>query len=205
MRTISGSVVSTSRVSLPDAAAILTDFAASDTGASEAVSVYITRAADAFNHLVQFHNHCSQGHQVRMKSSVKPETVKKEEEEEEAHKGSEGNHISKKHKKKLGNGKIHDSDSRNGMNVKMEEHSDEKKNQSKIKEKVKTEDKKPKISSSEIDGGTKKKHKKSHEGNEGSERDTFSVETKKRKGEVIEEDAHSSKRRKSKKHKVEGK
>lgn len=156
MRTISGRVVSTAPVSLSDAAAIMTDFAASDTGASDAVSVYISRAADAFNRLVQFHNRRSQGHPgdvLRLKSSINPETVKKEEEEPvHVQKVPEGNHKSKKHKKRR------DSDSSNGnlvkteINpVKTEERGEEKRNHSaekvKIKEKVKIEEC--------VDGGAK--------------------------------------------------
>ncbi|RAL47604.1 hypothetical protein DM860_011342 [Cuscuta australis] len=224
MKTISGRVVSTAPVSLADAAAIMADFSASDTGASDAISVYISRAADAFNHLVQFH--------IRLKSPINSETVKKEDEEEEpvhVQKIPQGNHKSKKHKKKR------DSDSRKGNlvkteinHVKIEEHGEEKKNHSaekvKIKEKVKIEERvdggakeasgagsvkkeKKQKSSSEANGGTrrealvaetKKKHKNSGKGNQGSEGDTFAVETKKRKGEEIEGDLHSSKRRKSK-------
>nr|GMD34608.1 nucleolar protein 58-like [Ipomoea batatas] len=56
MKTISGKVISTKPVSLSDAAVIISDFAATETGASDAVSVYIRRAADAFNQLVQFHH-----------------------------------------------------------------------------------------------------------------------------------------------------
>ncbi|RAL49150.1 hypothetical protein DM860_017180 [Cuscuta australis] len=141
MRTISGGVVSMAPVSLSDAAAIITDFAASDTGASDAVSVYISRATDAFNHLVEFHNRCSQGHPghvLRLKSLRNPDIVKKEEgEEEEPQRIPDGNHKSKKHKKKR------DSDSRNGnlikteMNsVKIEERGEEKKNHSAEKVKI---------------------------------------------------------------------
>ncbi|VFQ95661.1 unnamed protein product [Cuscuta campestris] len=232
MKTISGRVVSTAPVSLADAAAIMADFAASDTGASDAISVYISRAADAFNHLVQFH--------IRLKSPINPKTVKKEEEEPvHVQNIPQGNHKSKKHKKKR------DSDSRNGNLVKTEINPvkiEEKRNHSaekvKIKEKVKNEERvdggdsgkyqekitekkvkaerspansvkkeKKQKSSSEANGGTrrealaaetKKKHKNSGKGDRGSEGDTFAVEAKKRKGEEIEEDLHSSKRRKSK-------
>ncbi|VFQ78018.1 unnamed protein product [Cuscuta campestris] len=228
MRTISGGVLSMAPVSLSDAAAIIADFAASDTGASDAVSVYISRAADAFNHLVQFHNRCSQGHVLQLKSLRNADIVKKEEgDEEEPQKIPEGNHKNGKHKKKR------DSDSRNRnlikteMNsVKVEQRGEEMKNHSaekvKIKEvscagkyhenntekKVKPErspansvkkENKQKSFSEALVAETKKNHKKSGEGNGGSEGDTFSVETKKRKGEEVEGDLHSSKRRKSKK------
>lgn len=66
MKTVSGKVTSTIPISLSDAAKSLSKFAASDHGASHAVSVYLQRAADSFNQLVKVHQKLS------------PNSVKKE-------------------------------------------------------------------------------------------------------------------------------
>ncbi|KAI3467923.1 hypothetical protein Pfo_024586 [Paulownia fortunei] len=55
MRKISGHVVSRKPVSLSRAAKLMSRFAAVDNGSSPTVSMYLQRAADAFNHLVEFH------------------------------------------------------------------------------------------------------------------------------------------------------
>ncbi|KAL0296509.1 UNVERIFIED_CONTAM: hypothetical protein Sradi_6703000 [Sesamum radiatum] len=56
MRKISGQVLSTKPVSLARAAKLVSRFAGVDNGSSSAVSLYLQRTAEAFNHLVQFHN-----------------------------------------------------------------------------------------------------------------------------------------------------
>ncbi|KAL0326764.1 UNVERIFIED_CONTAM: hypothetical protein Sangu_1754400 [Sesamum angustifolium] len=56
MRKISGQVLSTKPVSLARAAKLVSRFAGVDNGSSAAVSLYLQRTAEAFNHLVQFHN-----------------------------------------------------------------------------------------------------------------------------------------------------
>ncbi|XP_009610315.1 uncharacterized protein LOC107825683 [Nicotiana tabacum] len=55
MKTISGKLTSTTPISLSQAAKSLSKFAASENGASHSVSVYIKRAADSFDQLVQLH------------------------------------------------------------------------------------------------------------------------------------------------------
>nr|XP_009757923.1 PREDICTED: uncharacterized protein LOC104210674 [Nicotiana sylvestris] len=55
MKTISGKLTSTTPISLSQAAKSLSKFAASENGASHSVSIYIQRAADSFNQLVQLH------------------------------------------------------------------------------------------------------------------------------------------------------
>ncbi|KAK4423312.1 hypothetical protein Salat_1914000 [Sesamum alatum] len=56
MRKISGQVLSTKPVSLARAAKLVSRFAGVDNGSSPAVSLYLQRTAESFNHLVQFHN-----------------------------------------------------------------------------------------------------------------------------------------------------
>ncbi|PIN04136.1 hypothetical protein CDL12_23330 [Handroanthus impetiginosus] len=56
MRKISGRILSSKPVSLSRAAKLMTRFAAVENGASPAVSVYLQRTAEAFNHLVQLHS-----------------------------------------------------------------------------------------------------------------------------------------------------
>ncbi|KAI3453243.1 hypothetical protein Pfo_009906 [Paulownia fortunei] len=56
MRKISGQLLSTKPVSLSRAAKLISRFAAVDNGSSATVSLYLQRTADAFNHLVQFHD-----------------------------------------------------------------------------------------------------------------------------------------------------
>ncbi|KAL2233210.1 protein pxr1 [Sesamum indicum] len=56
MRKISGQVLSTKPVSLARAAKLVSRFAGVDNGSSSAVSLYLQRTAEAFNHLVQFHS-----------------------------------------------------------------------------------------------------------------------------------------------------
>lgn len=59
MKTVSGKVIYTTPISLSDAAKSLSKFAASDHEASHAVSLYLQRAADSFNHLVKVHQKLS--------------------------------------------------------------------------------------------------------------------------------------------------
>ncbi|XP_073040734.1 uncharacterized protein [Primulina eburnea] len=56
MRKISGNVVWTRPMSLSRAAKLLARFSAVDNGSSAAVSMYLQRASEAFDHLVQFHS-----------------------------------------------------------------------------------------------------------------------------------------------------
>lgn len=55
MKTVSGKVTSTIPISLSAAAKSLSKFASSNHEASHAVSLYLQRAADSFNHLVKVH------------------------------------------------------------------------------------------------------------------------------------------------------
>ncbi|KAL6979264.1 hypothetical protein U1Q18_020929 [Sarracenia purpurea var. burkii] len=54
MKIVSGKVTST-KISLSKAAKILSNFEAAETGASQVVSTYLSRASFSFNDLVQFH------------------------------------------------------------------------------------------------------------------------------------------------------
>lgn len=53
---ISGRVVSRKAISLSRAAKLISRFAAVENGSSPAVSIYLHRTSDAFNHLLQFHS-----------------------------------------------------------------------------------------------------------------------------------------------------
>lgn len=53
---ISGRVVSRKAISLSRAAKLISRFAAVENGSSPAVSIYLHRTSDAFNHLAQFHS-----------------------------------------------------------------------------------------------------------------------------------------------------
>lgn len=53
---ISGRVVSRKAISLSRASKLISRFAAVENGSSPAVSIYLHRTSDAFNHLVQFHS-----------------------------------------------------------------------------------------------------------------------------------------------------
>ncbi|KZV16754.1 hypothetical protein F511_35974 [Dorcoceras hygrometricum] len=67
MRKISGNIVWTRPMSLSRAAKLLSRFASVDNGSSAAISVYLQRATEAFNHLVQFHS-------KRVKLEVNPDS-----------------------------------------------------------------------------------------------------------------------------------
>lgn len=246
MKTISGKVISTKPVSLSDAAVIISDFAATETGASDAVSVYIRRAADAFNQLVQFHHDlrypnsgtkflAKERVDYALKSSQNREIFVKQEESVKVEQFPEEKLQKKKHKKQ-GNDKIRDLDVKKEAFVKTEPDSLATEENRKIKkygaEKVKKEDK-VKIEKGEEDGkyqennyekvkteaevdvvegdSMKKKDKKNKkrklsEGNEGEGGETLVVETKKRKSEDIDGSAEqNSKKKKSKKQRVEAK
>ncbi|XP_019154456.1 PREDICTED: uncharacterized protein LOC109150910 [Ipomoea nil] len=153
MKTISGKVISTKPVSLSDAAAILSDFAATETGASDAVSVYIRRAADAFNQLVQFHHDlrypnsgtkflAKERVEYALKSSQNREIFVKQEESVKVEQFPEEKLQKKKHKKQ-GNVKIGDLDIKNEALVKTEPDSlateENRKNKNYGAEKVKKE------------------------------------------------------------------
>lgn len=62
MKTVSGKLISSKPISLSKAAKILSGFAGHEHGASDAVSVYLNRAADVFNSLVSFHKELKNSH-----------------------------------------------------------------------------------------------------------------------------------------------
>lgn len=62
MKTVSGKLISSKPISLSKAAKILSGFAGHEHGASDAVSVYLNRAADVFNSLVSFHKDLKNPH-----------------------------------------------------------------------------------------------------------------------------------------------
>ncbi|GER51836.1 adenosine monophosphate-protein hydrolase SidD [Striga asiatica] len=62
MRKISGQLLSSKPVSVSTAAKLISDFAAFDNGSSATISLYLQRTADAFNHLLQFHDKNSGAH-----------------------------------------------------------------------------------------------------------------------------------------------
>nr|GLL36225.1 uncharacterized protein LOC109150910 [Ipomoea trifida] len=196
MKTISGKVISTKPVSLSDAAVIISDFAATETGASDAVSVYIRRAADAFSQLVQFHHDLrypnsgtkflakervdyalksSQNREifVKQEESVKPDSLATEE---------------NRKIKKYGAEKVKKEDK-----VKIEKGEEDGKYQENNYEKVKTE---PEVDVVEGDSMKKKdkknKKRKLSEGNEGEGGEALVVETKKRKSEDIDGSAEQN-------------
>ncbi|XAR59043.1 hypothetical protein NMG60_11014671 [Bertholletia excelsa] len=55
MKTVSGEIVLTKRISLSKATNVLSNFVAAENGASQAVSVYLKHASNSFNELAQFH------------------------------------------------------------------------------------------------------------------------------------------------------
>nr|GMD82727.1 nucleolar protein 58-like [Ipomoea batatas] len=221
-------------VSLSDAAVIISDFVATETGASDAVSVYIRRAADAFNQLVQFHHdlrYPNSGTKFLAKERVdyaQKESVKVEQFPEEK--------LLKKKHKKQGNDKIRDLDVKKEAFVKTEPDSLATEENRKIKkygaEKVKKEDK-VKIEKGEEDGkyqennyekvkteaevdvvegdsmkkkeDKKNKKRKLSEGNEGEGGETLVVETKKRKSEDIDGSPEQNSKKKKSKKRVEAK
>lgn len=69
MRKISGNVVWTRPMSLSRAAKLLSRFSSVDNGSSAAVSMYLQRASEAFDHLVQFHS-------KRMKVEENPDSLR---------------------------------------------------------------------------------------------------------------------------------
>ncbi|CAH9095345.1 unnamed protein product [Cuscuta epithymum] len=189
MKLISGRVISSRVVSLSDAATIISSFAASETGASDAISVYVRRAADAFNQLAMFHNLYSSGpvgkdhprdeNQLKSLRSVAEEVVKSEE-------CPEMNHHKRK-KKRPGN---RDSDIKSNDLVKTDLDSaaaaatieDVRDKMSHSAEKVKAEEKikeveDVKTESNSVEGDSRKKGKKRKK----VEGETLVVETKKRK------------------------
>lgn len=77
MKTVTGQVVSTKPVSLSSAAKNLSAFASleEENGASDAVRVYLKRASDAFNSLVQFHKELKAPHSNRKRKASQPLVV----------------------------------------------------------------------------------------------------------------------------------
>ncbi|XP_021889785.1 uncharacterized protein LOC110808564 [Carica papaya] len=55
MKTVSGKVISTAPISLSKAASIISNFAAAENGASQAISAYVRRASAAFTELAHLH------------------------------------------------------------------------------------------------------------------------------------------------------
>lgn len=55
MKTVTGKIVSSTPISVSKAAKIIANFAATDNGASQAVSAYLRRASASFNELKQLH------------------------------------------------------------------------------------------------------------------------------------------------------
>lgn len=233
MKTLSGKVISTKPVSLSDAAAILSDFASTETGASDAVSVYIRRAADAFNQLVQFHNDMRPSNSGSKRLPVKVEQFPEEkyrkndkirdlDVKNEALVKTEPHSVAteeNRKKKNYGAEKVKKEKSEKGLNGGEEDRvgvSGSGKYRENKFEKVKTEStlkNEPELdvvegdSMKKKDKKKKKKNKQLSEGNEGEEGETLVVETKKRKSEDIDvSDEQSSRRKKkSKKQRVESK
>nr|GME13279.1 nucleolar protein 58-like [Ipomoea batatas] len=204
MKTISGKVISTKPVSLSDAAVIISGFAATETGASDAVSVYIRRAADAFNQLVQFHHDlrypnsgtkflAKERVDYALKSSQNREIFVKQEEsvKKEAFVKTEPDSLATEENRKIkkyGAEKVKKEDK-----VKIEKGEEDGKYQENNYEKVKTE---PEVDVVEGDSMKKKdkknKKRKLSEGNEGEGGETLVVETKKRKSEDIDGSAEQN-------------
>ncbi|XVF68647.1 hypothetical protein PTKIN_Ptkin11bG0018200 [Pterospermum kingtungense] len=61
MKTLTGKVVSSTPISVSKAAKIIANFAATDNGASQAISAYLRRASASFNELKQFHRELRKG------------------------------------------------------------------------------------------------------------------------------------------------
>ncbi|XP_073098745.1 uncharacterized protein [Elaeis guineensis] len=78
MRAVTGSLASSKRVSVSKAAAILSRFAAAETGARRDVAAYLKRASAAFDELVHFHREVS--------GRRRPERGSQQEEKEERRK-----------------------------------------------------------------------------------------------------------------------
>ncbi|XP_042509965.1 uncharacterized protein LOC122085557 [Macadamia integrifolia] len=74
MKTIKGSITSSNPISLSKAASVLHKFINEDTGASQAVSVYLKRASAAFEELVEFHNELK-GRSHRKHKKIRMETL----------------------------------------------------------------------------------------------------------------------------------
>ncbi|KAJ9153418.1 hypothetical protein P3X46_026860 [Hevea brasiliensis] len=55
MKTVTGKIVSSTPVPIYKAASIISNFASSETGASQAVSAYLRRATAAFDELARLH------------------------------------------------------------------------------------------------------------------------------------------------------
>lgn len=84
MKTVSEKLISSKPISLSKAAKILSGFAGHEHGASDAVSVYLDCAADAFNSLVSFHKDLKNPHSYfkhgtpRVKTEENPDVGKVE-------------------------------------------------------------------------------------------------------------------------------
>ncbi|XP_017698376.1 DNA topoisomerase 1-like [Phoenix dactylifera] len=86
MRAVTGSVASSKRVSVSKAAAILSRFAAAETGARRDVAAYLKRASAAFDELVRFHREVRDGQRRRERGS----RVEEKETRRKKHAGSDG-------------------------------------------------------------------------------------------------------------------
>nr|GMD36348.1 nucleolar protein 58-like [Ipomoea batatas] len=204
MKTISGKVISTKPVSLSDAAVIISDFAATETGASDAVSVYIRRAADAFNQLVQFHHDlrypnsgtkflAKERVDYALKSSQNREIFVKQEEsvKKEAFVKTEPDSLATEENRKIkkyGAEKVKKEDK-----VKIEKGEEDGKYPENNYEKVKTEAEVDVVEGDSMKKKDKKnKKRKLSEGNEGEGGEALVVETKKRKSEDIDGSAEQN-------------
>ena len=105
MKTISGKVTSSNPISLSKATSVLTTFVAAETGASQAMAIYLRRTVEAFNELTQLHR--------ELKGSKSGRKHKRAKEDHENHRlpeptnerdiateSAKGSHEKKKKKKK---------------------------------------------------------------------------------------------------------
>ncbi|KAL7247605.1 hypothetical protein ACSBR2_002510 [Camellia fascicularis] len=104
MKTVSGEVISTKPISLSKSAKVLSNFVSADTGGSQAVSSYLTRASASFNALVQFHKELKNCKFDHIESTNNENPVKYEHKSEENEVGltvedSVGSHSARKRHK----------------------------------------------------------------------------------------------------------
>ncbi|XP_028062409.1 uncharacterized protein LOC114265774 [Camellia sinensis] len=101
MKTVSGKVISTKTISLSKSAKVLSNFVSAETGGSQAVSSYLTRASASFNALVQFHKELKNSKFDHIESPNNENPVKYEHKSEENEVGltvedSVGSHSARK-------------------------------------------------------------------------------------------------------------
>ncbi|XP_055961153.1 uncharacterized protein LOC130014584 isoform X2 [Mercurialis annua] len=156
MKTISGKLISSTPVSISKAAAILSKFAASENGSSQAVTAYLRRATAAFDELARPHSKKQKldvSVKEEMENGVKDEgkigKMRIKEEKRESESNSIESHKDKKKKKKRENGNLVNI-GENGGKVVIEEEKKKKKRKSREDEEE---------SKSEAEGKKKKKRK----------------------------------------------